>query len=286
MDKKNDQTKLGVLYVVATPIGNLDDITLRAVKTLSNVDIVAAEDTRHTGKLLSHFNIKCKLISFHEHNEKNRAEELIFYLKDGLSIALVSDAGTPSVSDPGFRFVKEAVSCGIQVVPIPGVSAVITALSASGIPTDSFIFIGFPQKKKSRRMEQIKSLLFIKRTLIFYESPKRILRFAEELLDILGDRYVVLSREMTKIHEEFIRGNLSELIQILNTRPVIKGECTLIVEGCSDKKETISQDALKDEISARLTNNDIKASTLAKELVKKYSITRKEAYQEVLRIRS
>ena len=206
---KNAQNK-GTLYVVATPIGNMDDITLRALKILDQVDFIAAEDTRRTGKLLKYHNIKGRLISFHEHNEKERTPLLLERIESGSSIALVSNAGTPTVSDPGYMLLRSAVEKGIKVIPVPGASAVVASLSISGLPTDSFIFIGFPAKKKLKRFKQLQELADEKRTLIFYENPGRITTFIKELVDVMGDRYGVLCREMTKLHEEFIRGRLSE----------------------------------------------------------------------------
>ena len=202
------QEKTGKLYVVATPIGNKDDITLRALRVLGEVDFVAAEDTRHTGRFLAHHKIKSRLISYHEHNEAERTPDLIKKLMDGSSIAVVSNAGTPSVSDPGYRLVKTAIDSGIMVIPIPGVSATITALSAAGLPIDSFIFMGFPARKKGKRLKQLSGLANENKTIVFYESPRRILNLIEEIIIIMGDRYGVLSREMTKLHEEFLRGNL------------------------------------------------------------------------------
>ena len=193
--------KTGELYVVTTPIGNMEDITIRALKTLAQVDLVAAEDTRHTGKLLEHHGIKNNLISYHEHNEKARTPVLIHRLKAGSSIALVTNAGTPTVSDPGYRLVKEAIANDTRVIPIPGVSAVITAVSAAGLPTDAFVFAGFPARKKSKRLEQLKALAHDNKTLIFYESPGRILSLMEEIMSVMGNRYCVLCREMTKLHE-------------------------------------------------------------------------------------
>ena len=224
--------KTGDLYVVTTPIGNMEDITIRALKTLDQVDLVAAEDTRHTGRLLAHHDIKNNLISYHEHNEEVRTPVLIHRLKAGSSVALVTNAGTPAVSDPGYRLVKAAIANHIRVIPIPGVSAVIAAISAAGLPTDSFIFAGFPARKKSKRMEQLKTLANENRTLIFYESPGRILSLMEEIMNVMGNRYCVLCREMTKLHEEFLRGILSEIMDTLHQRPAVKGECTLLVKGC------------------------------------------------------
>lgn len=273
----------GKLYVVATPIGNQDDITLRAIHVLGTVDLIAAEDTRHTGKLLARHNIKSKLVSYHEHNEKERTPELIQKLRDGASLALVSNAGTPAVSDPGYRLVKAAVENGITVVPIPGVSAAITALSAAGLPTDAFMFIGFPQKKKGKRSEQLKRLADESATLVFYESPKRILSFTEELIEIMGDRYAVLGREMTKFHEEFIRGKLSEILNSLKDRDAIKGECTLLIKGCEEGEKEISPETMRDEIEQGLETTGI--SELSKIIAKKYGLSRKSVYEEILRVK-
>ncbi|OQX18281.1 MAG: 16S rRNA (cytidine(1402)-2'-O)-methyltransferase [Desulfobacteraceae bacterium IS3] len=275
----------GKLYVVATPIGNQDDITLRAIHVLGTVDLIAAEDTRHTGKLLARHNIKSKLVSYHEYNEKERAPELIQKLRDGASLALVSNAGTPAVSDPGYRLVNAAIENGITVVPIPGVSAAVTALSAAGLPTDAFIFIGFPQKKKGKRSEQLKRLARESATLVFYESPRRILLFMEEVIENMGDRYAVLGREMTKFHEEFLRGKLSEILNALQERDAIKGECTLLIKGCEeeDKAEEISPEAMRHEIEQELETAGI--SELSKKLAKKYGLSRKSVYEEILKVK-
>lgn len=281
-DNSKNIVQKGVLYVVATPIGNLEDITIRAIKTLAGVDIIAAEDTRTTSKLLSHFNIPTRLISYHEHNEQNRAQELISRLEQGEAVALVSDAGTPSVSDPGFRLVKASLEKGLPVIPIPGVSAAITAICAAGLPTDSFIFVGFLPRKKGRRLELIKSLSNEKRTMIFYESPKRILKLLGEIAGVLGDRPAVLAREMTKLHEEFIRGNLSEIAEVLELRNSVKGECTLVVTG--KEKEQILVDSIIDEIYERLEDPNQRPSSLAKELAAKYSIQKTIVYEEIQKL--
>lgn len=272
------------LYVVATPIGNRDDITIRALNILGRVDLVAAENTRHTGRLLAHHNIKGNLISYHEHNEVKRTPELIHRLKTGSSVALVSNAGTPSVSDPGYRLVKEAIANNIKVIPVPGVSAAVTALSAAGLPTDSFIFVGFPAKKKAKRLKQLKELASENRTIIFYESPKRILTFLEEIIDAMGDRYGVLSREMTKLHEEFLRGFLSEIHYILNARPVVKGECTLLVMGCEDIKE-VSLETVRNEINSELEKTGGRLSDIARTVAKKYGLPKNKVYDEALKLK-
>jgi len=274
----------GALYVVATPIGNRNDITVRALNILVNVDFVAAEDTRHTGRLLAHHNIKCHMISFHEHNEGERTQDLINRLKSGSSVALVSNAGTPSVSDPGYRLVKEAVINHIRVIPIPGVSAVITALSVSGLPTDSFVFIGFPAKKKARRLKQRKDLAAESKTMVFYESPKRILTFLKEIIFVMGDRHAVLSREMTKLHEEFIRGFLSEILFSLNARPAIKGECTLLLTGC-EKNKDVSIKTVETEIIEALEKKQSKLSELSKFIAQKYGLPKNKVYDEALKLK-
>ncbi len=279
--KKNRE---GNLYIVATPIGNRDDITIRALNILERADTIAAEDTRHTGRFLSHHKIKGSLVSYHEHNEKKRTPGLIKKLKQGLSVALVSNAGTPSVSDPGYRLIKSAIANNIKVVPIPGVSAAITALSAAGLPTDSFVFIGFLPKTKNKRSKQLRELANDQRTTIFYESPKRILKLLDEIKLIIGDRHCVLSREMTKIHEEFIRGSVSEILQNLKDRSVIKGELTLLVSGYIKDKdvplETIRQE-IKNNI--KLTGNSL--SSLAKQIAIKYGIPKNKVYEEALKIK-
>jgi len=274
----------GSLYVVATPIGNRDDITIRALNILGQVDLVAAEDTRHTGRLLAHHNIKCRMISFHEHNERERTPDLINRLKAGSSVALVSNAGTPSVSDPGYRLVKEAIDSDIRVIPIPGVSAAITALCVAGIPTDSFVFVGFPAKKNARRLNQLNDLAGEHRTIIFYESPRRISTFLEEIIDIMGDRYGVLAREMTKLHEEFIRGSLSEILSSLNARPAIKGECTLLVTGCEENKE-ISLKTVRTEIIKALEKKENRLSEIAKAVAEKHGLSKNKVYDEALKLK-
>ena len=274
----------GSLYVVATPIGNRDDITIRALNILGQVDLVAAEDTRHTGRFLAHHNIKCRMISFHEHNERERTPDLINRLKAGSSVALVSNAGTPSVSDPGYRLVKEAIDSDIRVIPIPGVSAAITALCVAGMPTDSFVFVGFPAKKNARRLNQLNDLAGEHRTIIFYESPRRISTFLEEIIDIMGDRYGVLAREMTKLHEEFIRGSLSEILSSLNARPAIKGECTLLVTGCEENKE-ISLKTVRTEIIKALEKKENRLSEIAKAVAEKHGLSKNKVYDEALKLK-
>jgi 16S rRNA (cytidine1402-2'-O)-methyltransferase len=226
------------LYLVPTPIGNLDDITLRAIKVLSSVDVIACEDTRHTGNLLKLLSINYKrLESYHEHNENTKNAQLLDLIESGKSVALVSDAGTPLISDPGYVIVKEAVKRGINVIALPGASAGITALSASGFATNDFIFLGFPPQKKGRKtfLEKLKSL---SSTMILYESPYRIVKLIEELIEFLGaERRICIARELTKIHEEYIRGTTEECLKILDAKQAIKGEFVVIIESHNAKQD-------------------------------------------------
>lgn len=218
----------GTLFIVATPIGNLEDITLRAVRTLREADLIAAEDTRHTRKLLSHLGIAKPLISYFDHNHQVRGERILSALAEGKSVALVSDAGTPTISDPGYRLVRDAVTRGVRTVPVPGPSAVIAALSASGLPTDSFAFVGFLPPRGAKRREALRELASARMTIVLYESPRRVVGTLSELLEVLGDRETVIARELTKIHETFLRGRLSAIV---NGNPLspLKGEVVILV---------------------------------------------------------
>ena len=280
-EKSRDQ---GCLYIVSTPIGNRDDITLRALKVLEQVDLIAAEDTRKTGRLLAFYKINNRLTAYHEHNEAECTARLIQKIDNGLSIALVSNAGTPSVSDPGYRLIKEAVAGGIKIIPVPGVSAAVTALSVSGLSTDSFIFAGFLSKKKGKRLKYLEKFTSESRTMIFYESNKRVERFLGEIIETLGDRDGVLAREMTKIHEEFIRGPLSEILSTIQKRTVVKGECTLIVSGCVEKK-TITPDIVRGEIRKRLEVSDDSISKLSKDIAIKFGVSKKSIYDDAVKMK-
>ena len=235
MDSSVSNPMKGTLYIVSTPIGNLEDITLRAVRILKEVDLIAAEDTRHTGLLLRHFGIQKPLTSYFEGNELKKKEWILSRLNQGDRIALVSDAGTPGISDPGFRLIQVAIENLIPIVPIPGPSAVITALSVSGLPTDAFLFKGFLPHKSKKRKDLLKQLEETKETLIFYESPHRLNETLKDILDILGDREIVLTRELTKIYEEILRGKVSEIQHQLAEKK-IKGEITLVISGKKRKK--------------------------------------------------
>ncbi|MCL4387519.1 MAG: 16S rRNA (cytidine(1402)-2'-O)-methyltransferase [Patescibacteria group bacterium] len=221
---------MGILFLVATPIGNLKDISLRALETLKEVDLVAAEDTRHTGLLLSHYEIKKPMVSYQEYNEIYRIPELIGKLKSGLNVALVSDAGTPTISDPGFKLVRQCVKEGINVQSIPGASSVLVALTSSGLPTDKFIYLGYLPKKSGRRIEMLKRYDHLEATLIFFESPFRLVEALEDILKALGDRSIVVTRELTKIHEEIKRGSVSEVSDYFKGKKV-KGEITIVLGG-------------------------------------------------------
>ena len=220
----------GKLYIVSTPIGNLEDITLRALRILKEVDVVAAEDTRHTQKLLNSYQIHKKLTSYHDHNKEDKAPVLVQYLMEGQSVALVTDAGTPSISDPGYFLINRCIQAGISIVPIPGASAFLAALSVSGLPTDSFIFEGFLSRKRTARLKRLETLKAEPRTILFFESPHRLIGCLKDMLTVLGDRRVVLARELTKIHEEVVRNRLSTMLSQLSNRTV-RGEITLAVEG-------------------------------------------------------
>ncbi|MBI3680087.1 MAG: 16S rRNA (cytidine(1402)-2'-O)-methyltransferase [Acidobacteria bacterium] len=219
----------GTLFVVATPIGNLEDLSPRAARILRDVDRIACEDTRHTRKLLEHLGISRPMISYHEHNERERTEMLLEALRRGEKIALLSDAGTPLISDPGYRLVECAVASGIAVVPIPGPSAVIAALSASGLGTDTFYFGGYFFAKRTQRRKQLEEVKGLAATLVFFEAPHRMLETLEDIEAVLGQRKVVLARELTKMHEELLRGSAAELKALLEARPAIKGEITVLI---------------------------------------------------------
>jgi len=235
----------GVLYLVATPIGNLDDITVRALQTLREADVIACEDTRQTRKLLTHFQIEKRTVSYHEHNKEASGSGLLQWLEEGKKIALVSDAGLPAISDPGEDLVKAAVAAGFPVIPIPGANAALTGLIASGLSTESFVFYGFLPREKKERQRELERLQKYPETLIFYEAPHRIGKTVEAIRDVWGERQAVLARELTKRYEEFTRGTLSELLTWLQSGEV-RGEFVLIVEGMT-KEEREKADELTQE---------------------------------------
>ncbi len=219
----------GVLYLIATPIGNLEDMTIRGLRLLREVDVIACEDTRHTQRLLEHFAITTPCVSYHEYNEAARASQLVEGMVNGQTVAVVSDAGTPLISDPGYRVVRAALEQGVTVIPVPGASAVMAALAGSGLATDAFCFAGFLPPKQGQRRKALAMWGEVEATLIFYEAPHRILEALSDLAAVLGERQIVLARELTKLHEEFLRGRVSEVIEILSQRGVQKGEMTLLI---------------------------------------------------------
>jgi 16S rRNA (cytidine1402-2'-O)-methyltransferase len=273
----------GVLYVVATPIGNLEDITLRALRVLKEVNRIAAEDTRHTQTLLNHYGITTPLTSYHEHNERSKVRSLIERLARGENIALVSDAGTPAISDPGYRLVGAAIREKLSVVPIPGASAALAVLSASGLPSDRFAFEGFLPAAKQERKNKLQALKGETRTMIFYEAPHRLKESLEDLLQIFGDREISIGREMSKLHEEFLRGAVSAVLLQLAERDV-KGELTLIVHGATVEFE-IAEDQLKAEIG-RLIAAGNGAKEISELIGGRYGLAKREVYRRVLEIKN
>lgn len=272
----------GTLYLVATPIGNLADITHRALQILNDVDLIACEDTRHTHKLLSHYNITTKTISYHEHNEQQRATDLIERLKQGINIAVVSDAGTPSISDPGFRLVRAAIENEIQIVPVPGPSALITALIAAGLPTDEFFFAGFLPSRVSARRARLKELQGVPGTLIFYESPHRLAETLKDAYEILGEREAVVARELTKLHEEIRRGLLSQLTaDYSDQKNDIRGEIVVLIDRNvigGAVAETVSVSALVDRFEQEGLDHRAALKKAAREL----GLSRAEAYRRLI----
>lgn len=268
--------------MVATPIGNLEDITFRALRILREVDLVAAEDTRQTAKLLQHYGIRKFLVSYHEHNERRRTGELMAQLRAGRSVALVSDAGTPGISDPGYELIRACVEEGIPVVPVPGPSAVLAALAASGLATDRFLFAGFIPRKSSDRRRFFEELKEERGTLILFESPERILESLRDLRAVVGDRRVAVCRELTKLHEEVFRGRISEALAHLEAHPP-RGEITLVVEGASPES---AEDEKTDEDLRRLLAQGESVRDAAEVVARAYGISRREAYRRALRIRA
>ena len=270
----------GTLYVVATPIGNLEDMTFRAVRTLKEVALIACEDTRQTRKLLEHYTIPTRLISYHEHNERDRGAELMTMLEAGDSVALVSDAGTPLISDPGFRLVETAVSRGVKVTPIPGASAAITALSAAGLETDSFRFVGFLPAKPSQRRKEMEAWKTARETTILYEAPHRILATLADIAEVLGpERRLVLGRELTKMHEEFLRGTAPELHADLARRPAIKGEITLLIAPAPEPPpEPATDEDLRAEVEALVGGGAARMDAI-KEVAARHGLGKRDVYR-------
>jgi len=272
----------GTLYIVATPIGNLEDITLRAIRTLKEADVIAAEDTRHTQKLLSRYDIRTPLTSYHDHNKEEKGPVLVARLLEGKDVALVSDAGTPGISDPGYFLINLAVDQKVRVIPIPGATAAIAALSISGLPTDGFVFEGFLPGRQAARRKRLEELKEEGRTLVFYEAPHRIINTIEDMAGIFGDRKAVVTRELTKVHEEAIRGSLAGILEQLN-RASSRGEFTIIVHGAEEstaKQDVDTAEYLRNLMLHRgLTKKDAVAAA-AEEL----GLPKKDVYRESLKI--
>ena len=274
----------GTLYLIATPIGNLEDITHRAIRLLGEVDVIACEDTRHTRKLLNHYGINTKTISYHEHNERERALELIERLKSGSDVAVVSDAGTPGISDPGFRMARIAIDNDMRVVPVPGASALISALVASGLPTDEFFFGGFLPARSGARRARLAELRSLPATLIFYEGPHRIGATLRDAQEILGERQAVVARELTKMHEEIVRGRLSELVVHFSAAESVRGEMVLIIdrtviesESGADKSAASISDLVSESEAQGLDHR-----AALKKAARELGLTRAEAYRRLV----
>jgi 16S rRNA (cytidine1402-2'-O)-methyltransferase len=273
----------GTLFLVATPIGNLEDISLRAIRILKEADLIACEDTRYTARLLTRYGIGTPRESYHQFNEESRTPQLIQMLRDGKNIALVSDSGTPLVSDPGYQLVSACRRERIQVIPVPGPSAAIAALIGSGLPTDSFFFAGFLPARSSLRKRRLEELATIPATLILYEAPHRLLASLEDTVAILGSRRASVARELTKIHEEYLHGTLPELLDLLQARPKIQGEIVLVIErGEAVPVFTSWPASLKQHLKEEIQKTGLSRNEALKSVARQRGITRKEAYKMIL----
>jgi 16S rRNA (cytidine1402-2'-O)-methyltransferase len=285
-EASNERTGNGAgaaLYLVATPIGNLEDITLRALRVLKDVDLIACEDTRQTLKLLSHYGIQTRLVSYHEHNEMTKAAELVVDLEGGAKIALVTDAGMPGISDPGFRLIALAIRHHVPVIPIPGASAFLAALVASGLATDSFGFSGFLPSKSGQRRALLETVRESPNTQVFYEAPHRLLETLGDVTEILGpDRHVVLAREVTKIHEEFLRGRAADVLDQLTARGAVKGEITLLIakaDGTGQRSESQSV-SVAQRVRDIMNEENADEKSALKKVAKERGLGKSEVYRE------
>ena len=270
----------GILYIVATPIGNLEDITLRALRILKEVDLIAAEDTRNTLKLLNHFEISKPMISYHRHNEEFRSEHLVKELEEGKNIAIVSDAGTPGINDPGEEIIKKCIENNIKIVPIPGACAMINALVASGVSTKEFLYYGFLPLNKKLRKEKLEEIRNTNKTVILYEAPHKLKTTLKDLETIVEDRKIVLARELTKIHEEFIRGNIKDLIEKADN---LKGEMVLVIEGNKEQKEENKLNELSLEEHYKFYEmQGIEKKEIIKKIAKDRQVNKNEIYKHFL----
>jgi 16S rRNA (cytidine1402-2'-O)-methyltransferase len=274
------------LYLVATPIGNLEDITLRALRVLKEVDVIACEDTRQTQKLLNHYAIGTRTTSYHEHNEMTKSAELVKEMQEGASVALVSDAGTPGISDPGYRLITLAIRHHVPVVPVPGASAFLAALVASGLPTDSFRFSGFVPAKRGERRAALEAVKSSPRTQVFYEAPHRVVESLEDVVEVLGsERHVVVAREVTKLHEEFLRGRAGEVLENLKARDAIKGEITLLIGKASEEESRVGTDAfvrpsVRQRMQEIMAEEKVDEKAALKKVAKERGVSKSEAYRE------
>ncbi len=273
----------GTLYIVATPIGNLEDMTFRAVRILREADLIAAEDTRHSRKLLSHFGISRPLTSYFDHNARLKGEAILQRLREGGAVALITDAGTPCISDPGYQLVRDAVAEGIAVVPVPGASAAVTALSASGLPTDAFLFAGFLPNRQGKRRERLAELSGRREVIIFYESPNRLPATLADMQETMGGREVVIARELTKLHEEFLRGPLAEVRETIDNREQVKGEVVILVAPAAEEEPQVADlDAL---LHRYLGQKGLSLKDAVARAAAESGRPRREVYAEALRVK-
>jgi 16S rRNA (cytidine1402-2'-O)-methyltransferase len=283
----DDSVTPGTLYLVGTPIGNLEDITLRGLRTLKEADLIACEDTRQTAKLLNHYGIEKPTVSYHEHNELTRAAELIVHLEKGDNIAMVSDAGMPGVSDPGYRLVALAIRHHIRVIPIPGASAFLSALVASGLPTDSFHFGGFLPAKSGARRTALEAIQHSPRTQIFYEAPHRIIEAMHDIVELLGaERHVVIAREVTKLHEEFLRGRADEVLARLEARGEVRGEITLLIGKAEEAFAHPPANTIAQRVRHLVYDEKLEEKAALKQAAREFGLSKSEAYREFQRAKS
>jgi 16S rRNA (cytidine1402-2'-O)-methyltransferase len=291
---KSNQQEKGIaprpaLYLVGTPIGNLEDITLRALRVLKQVDVIACEDTRQTQKLLNHYAIATRTTSYHEHNEMTRSAELVKEMQEGASMALVTDAGMPGISDPGYRLIALAIRHRVPVVPVPGASAFLAALVASGLPTDSFRFGGFLPAKRGDRRAALKAIKTSPRTQVFYEAPHRIVETLTDIVEVLGEgRHVVIAREVTKLHEEFLRGRTGEVLEDLKSRAAVRGEITLLIAKAEEGNARVGTDAfvrpsVRQRVTQIMAEENVDEKAALKKVAKERGVSKSEAYRELQR---
>ena len=288
--RKNAGTSAGpALYLVGTPIGNLEDITLRALRVLKEVDVIACEDTRQTQKLLNHYAIATRTTSYHEHNEMTRSAELVKEMQEGASVALVTDAGMPGISDPGYRLIALAIRHRVPVVPVPGASAFLAALVASGMPTDSFRFSGFLPAKRGERRAALEAIKTSPRTQVFYEAPHRAVETLADICEVLGEaRHVVVAREVTKLHEEFLRGRAGEVLEDLRSREAVKGEITLLIGKAEPEDARAGTDAfvrpsVRERVEQIMAEEQVDEKAALKKVAKERGVSKSEAYRELQR---